>query len=100
MAGGCLLMVVLFFLVVAVVATLDEGTVVTADEYGDAWPLTAGEAKLYCNYRHERYMSVDGAMYALNGKALRAGMPRADAVTLPGKQVGKLTEMAGTSCPR
>jgi len=100
MAGGCLLMVVLFFLVVAVVATFDEGTVVTADEYGEEWPLTAREAKLYCNYRSERYMSVDGVIYALNGKALSAGMPNAAPVTKPGAYSGLLTERAGGLCRR
>lgn len=53
---------------------------VRAIEYGERWPLMAQEARLYCNRLGERYVAVDGATYALNGKAQSAGMQRPDAI--------------------
>ena len=71
---------------------------VTAADFGEAWPLTAPAARLYCNAAGERYMAVDGVTYALNGKALSAGMQRPDAVTKAGSVATALTERAGDLC--
>lgn len=58
--------------------------VVTAGEYGDRWPLKAPHAVLGCDPPHILYLVVDGVTYALNGKALQAGLPRGDAVAMTG----------------
>lgn len=71
---------------------------VTAADFGDAWPLTAPAARLYCTAAGERYMAVDGVTYALNGQALSTGMQRPDAVTKPGSVATVLTERAGELC--
>lgn len=78
-----------------------DSAVVTASEYGESWPLSVPEAKLYCNAAGERYLAVDGVTYALNGKALAAGMQRPDAVLKQGAPftLGVLTDRAGTLCP-
>lgn len=75
-----------------------NSVVVTAVEFGDAWPLTVSDAKLYCNAMGERYLAVDGVTYALNGKALQAGMQRPDAVVKEGAVASVLTERAGALC--
>lgn len=93
--------------VVAAVATLagcggDDLAPLTvrASEYGERWPLVAGEARLYCNRLGERYVAVDGATYALNGKALTAGMQRPDAILKDPEKlnVADFTERAGALC--
>ena len=71
---------------------------VTYADFGEAWPLTVPAARLYCNAAGERYMAVDGVTYALNGKALSAGMQRPDAVTKAGSVATALTERAGELC--
>lgn len=72
---------------------------VRASEYGDRWPLVAQEARLYCNRMGERYVAVDGATYALNGKALSAGMQRPDAILrAPAASLADFTERAGALC--
>lgn len=74
--------------------------IVRAEDYGDRWPLKNREARLYCGHYGERYMAIDGATYALNGKALRAGMPRPDAALKESAvfTVADFTERAGELC--
>lgn len=52
------------------------GVKVTAAEYGDRWPLQASEAYLDCMQPNIAYMEINQVKYALNGKALSAGLPR------------------------
>lgn len=53
---------------------------VTAAEYGERWPLIANEATLYCEAPSALIIQVEGARYALNGKALDKGVPRAEPI--------------------
>lgn len=57
----------------------DELTV-TMQEYGDKWPIKADKAVLHCDQPDVAYVDVDGEWYALNGGALRKGLPRADQI--------------------
>lgn len=72
---------------------------VTAAEFGDKWPLKADKATLRCT-DGARLLEIGGMAYALNGKALTAGLPRPDAVLknpdVP--NLGELTEKAGALC--
>lgn len=61
--------------------------VVTAVEYGAGWPLKVHQAVLGCDPPHILYLVVDGATYALNGKALGSGLPRGDEVAKSGNAV-------------
>lgn len=53
---------------------------VKATDYGDAWPLVAQQAQLGCDPPSTAYIEVNGKRYALNGNALRAGLPRPDEI--------------------
>lgn len=77
-----------------------QSTTVTASEYGDRWPLLVSEAKLFCNGLGERYLAVDGVTYALNGKALSAGMQRPDPILKDPEvfNLADLIERAGALC--
>lgn len=97
-AGGCLVIILMFVAAGWFLFPGDGGTTVTAAEIGDAWPLSAQEARLYCNSAGQRYMTVDGTRYALNGKALSAGLPRPDPVTKAGMTPSILIERAGQLC--
>lgn len=73
---------------------------VTATEFGDKWPLSVSKATLRCVDR-VRTLEVDGMAYALNGKALTAGLPPADARVLKNPDVPALTDLterAGQLC--
>lgn len=61
--------------------------VITSTEYGDSWPLKVPQAVLGCDPPHILYLVVDGMTYALNGKALRAGLPRGDDLAKNGNAV-------------
>jgi hypothetical protein len=54
--------------------------VVTAAEYGDKWPLNTADARLGCTPPSTAYIEANGKRYALNGKALRDGLPRPDEI--------------------
>ena len=47
---------------------------VSAAEYGESWPLKADKAILRCIDK-ARMVDVGGVSYALNGPALRGGLP-------------------------
>lgn len=49
---------------------------VTAAEYGDKWPLNIPEAWLDCDEGNITYIDTGAVKYALNGKALSAGLQR------------------------
>ncbi|MBV2164278.1 MAG: YebY family protein [Comamonas sp.] len=74
---------------------------ITAAELGDKWPLKSDKATLRCT-DGARLLEIDGMAYALNGKALTAGLPRPDAVLktpdTPG--LGELTDRAGALCAK
>ncbi len=74
---------------------------VSAAELGDKWPLKAEKATLRCT-DGARMVEVDGMAYALNGKALRAGLPRTDSILknpdIP--NLGALTDRAGALCAK
>lgn len=53
---------------------------VNAADYGDAWPLVALQAQIGCDPPSNAYIEVNGKRYALNGNALRAGLPRPDEI--------------------
>lgn len=76
-------------------------TDVSAASYGDRWPLNVEKATLRC-LDGSRTLEVDGMAYALNGKALRAGLPRPDAVLKNPAEpnLAELTEKAGTLCAK
>lgn len=61
--------------------------VITSAEYGKRWPLKVPQAVLGCDPPHILYLVVDGMTYALNGKALRSGLPRGDGVAKNGNAV-------------
>lgn len=54
-------------------------TVKSAD-YGETWPLVAKEAILGCDQAAIGWIEVGGKRYALNGNALRSGLPRPDGI--------------------
>lgn len=54
-------------------------TVKSAD-YGETWPLVVLQAQLGCDPPSTAYIEANGKRYALNGNALRAGMPRPDEI--------------------
>ena len=62
-----------------------SGIVITAAEYGDRWPLKTSEARLGCEPPSVAYVEVGGKRYALNGKAIRQGMPRPDDIRKDGE---------------
>lgn len=75
---------------------------VTAAEFGDKWPFKAAKATLRC-IDQARMVEVDGVSYALNGAALRGGLPRPAAEILkdPDKPtMPELTERAGSLCAK
>lgn len=53
---------------------------VSREEYGERWPLNADEARLGCDQGDIAYIVVEDQKYALNARALEAGLPRPDAV--------------------
>jgi len=73
---------------------------VSAAEYGDRWPLKVDSAVIGCKLPSVRYLEVDGVRYALNGKALTAGMPRADQIRRDPDDysLADFTERAGELC--
>lgn len=73
---------------------------VKAADYGDAWPLLALQAQLGCDPPSAVYIEVNGKRYALNGKALSAGLPRGDEVSKTGNAValGLFVERASSLC--
>ncbi len=74
---------------------------VSAAEFGDKWPLKADKATLRCT-DGARLLEIGGMAYALNGKALTAGLPRPDAVLknpdVP--NLAELTDRAGALCAK
>lgn len=60
---------------------------IASTEYGERWPLKSPQAVLGCDPPHVLYVVVDGVSYALNGKALGAGLPRGDEVAKNGNGV-------------
>lgn len=56
---------------------------VTRTEYGPRWPLNVEEARIGCDLGHVAYIAIGDKKYALNGKALSAGLPRPDEVIVP-----------------
>jgi len=74
---------------------------ITAAELGDKWPLKSDKATLRCT-DGARLLEIDGMAYALNGKALTAGLPRPDAVLKnpDAPNLGDLTEKAGMLCAK
>jgi len=82
-------------------ATAPKTLSVTAAEYGERWPLKANAAQLGCQGYGERYVQVDGVRYALNGKALSAGMARPDPIQKDGEgfKMADFIERAGNLCP-
>lgn len=73
---------------------------VTAAEYGERWPLSVSEAVIGCYPSRIRYLDIDGTWFALNGSALRAGLPRANAVAKDSSHAGlaDFSARAGTLC--
>lgn len=69
---------VLAVLALAACEAAPVGVKVTAAEYGDRWPLKADAAWLDCDRPNIAFIEVDNVRYALNGKALSAGLPRND----------------------
>lgn len=61
-------------------ADVKSGVTVSASSYGDKWPLKAEEARLGCDAPDIAYIEVNGTRYALNGGALRSGLPRPDEI--------------------
>lgn len=61
--------------------------VITATEYGDKWPLKVQQAAIGCDHPHILYLEVGEKIYALNGKALSAGLPRGDEIAKNGNAV-------------
>lgn len=74
---------------------------VTAAEYGDRWPLIADEAKLLCEAPSALIIEVEGARYALNGKALDKGVPRAEPIKKSPDLIAMadFADRARTLCP-
>ena len=68
-----------------------EGTRVTAQEFGEDWPLTvpSGYVSAECGSRggyetnEYRFTTEQGKQYALNGFALQAGLPSIHQITKP-----------------
>lgn len=73
---------------------------VKAADYGDAWPLLALQAQIGCDPPSAVYIEVNGKRYALNGKALSAGLPRGDEISKTGNAValGLFVERASSLC--
>lgn len=57
---------------------------VKAADYGETWPLVALQAQIGCEPPSAAWIEVNGKRYGLNGKALRAGLPRGDEVSKTG----------------
>lgn len=74
---------------------------VKAADYGDTWPLVALQAQLGCDPPSVVYLEVNGKRYALNGKAMSAGLPRGDEVSKTGNAValGVFIKPALALCP-
>jgi Protein of unknown function (DUF2511) len=61
-------------------STAISGVIVKASDYGEAWPLKVAEAHIDCDVPDIAYVEANGTRYALNGGALRSGLPRPDAI--------------------
>lgn len=57
----------------------ENGLTVKEADYGDKWPLTVAEAKIGCDNTKDGkrigYLEANGKRYALNGDAIRSGLP-------------------------
>jgi len=74
---------------------------VKAADFGDKWPLNAGEATLGCEtFRRPYFVDSLGRRCGLNGSALGAGMSRCDDAYKRGNAVngGDLREKAIEIC--
>lgn len=50
-----------------------NSVMITAEEYGDAWPFTVSEGQLHCKNNAVGFL-VEGVDYGLNGTATSAGL--------------------------
>ena len=68
------------------------GVLVTADEYGDKWPLTVSEARVNLLRGSVAILRAGGRTYALNGTAQSRGYQRIDPIwrdnpAIPGTKI-------------
>jgi len=77
------------------------GVLATADEYGDAWPLTVPGVRVELLSGCAAVVHTTTATYALNGVAIRQGYPRINPIwkdnpRIPGAKVniGPLLDLA------
>ena len=55
---------------VSLMACAGDGDPIERADYGDDWPLTVGEAKLYCDKESMVWVETGGNAYPLNGTAM------------------------------
>jgi len=65
-----LVIALVFIPVLLVMAGCGDPAKVSAEEFGDAWPLTVDRATLHCSGGSAVWMSAGGRNYALNGTAM------------------------------
>ena len=79
-----------------------DSSVLSAKDYGEKWPLVADSAKIGCDPKSVAWVEVEGKRYALNGNAIRAGLPGADGIKNPANAntvfVADFTERAMQLC--